>query len=278
MERKISKVMTGKLGSDGAGVKLVRVLDKETAVECDPFLLLDSFDSRNYDDYREGFPVHPHRGIETITYISSGSVIHEDTLGNKKKVGDKQIQWMSSGSGIEHSEYFEEVDLLRGAQIWLNIPAKEKMSTPTYREVTRDEVISIDYKGANIDLYAGSFEDKKGVQGGHLPLDLYSIKINPGEKIAFPAKEGNTLLLFSLQGDYKVAGQELLEKACVKTTDGDSVEIEAVSEENELLWLSAPPLKELIAWGGPIVMSTAEDLLEAFKELRDDTFIKENFK
>lgn len=274
MERKVLKEVKGSWTVDGAGVKLVRVLEKSTAVEFDPFLMLDSFDSDNYDDYKAGFPMHPHRGIETFTYLSEGAVIHEDSMGNKKEVVGPGVQWMTTGSGIMHSETFDEQERLLGVQLWLNIPGAKKMTPPSYVEVDQKLMSETQIDSAKIRVYAGNLNDDESVKGQHLPMDFYAINLEKGKEVTIPAKEDYTTLLFSLKGDFNIAGTEISEKTCVNTSEGTEVKVEALSEDNELLWFAAPPINELIAWGGPIVMSTKEDLKKAFEELSNGTFLK----
>ncbi len=274
MEREVLKEVRGSWTVDGAGVKLVRVLEKSTAVEFDPFLMLDSFDSENYDDYKAGFPMHPHRGIETVTYLSEGAVIHEDSMGNKKEVVGPGVQWMNTGSGIMHSEMFDEQERLLGVQLWLNIPAAEKMTNPSYIEVGADLMSETAIGAANIRVYAGSLNEAESVKGEHLPLDFYAIELEKNKETVIPTKKGYTTLLFSLKGNFNIAGTEIPEKTCVNTSDGTEIKVEALCDDNELLWFAAPPTREMIAWGGPIVMSTKEDLKLAFEELSNGTFLK----
>src|SRR5699024_2133580 len=135
MERKVKSKVTGFRTQDGAGVKLVRVLGNATVEEFDPILMLDSFDSTNPDDYTAGFPLHPHRGIETISYLYRGQMVHKDTLGNEASIGDGEVQWMNAGSGIQHEEQIPESDRVLGVQLWLNLPQSQKMSQPSYHSI-----------------------------------------------------------------------------------------------------------------------------------------------
>ena len=143
MKRTVKSQVRGFRTVDGAGVSLVRVLGHETTQEFDPILMLDSFDSVNPDEYTAGFPIHPHRGIETISYLYRGKMVHKDSLGNEDAIGDGEVQWMNSGSGIMHEEQVPAADRLLGVQLWLNLPAKDKMSQPSYHRISRDDIEEI---------------------------------------------------------------------------------------------------------------------------------------
>lgn len=274
MKAKILERVKGINTSDGAGVKLIRVLSNNTVESYDPFLMLDSFDSTNYDDYKAGFPMHPHRGIETITYLSAGHVTHRDSLGNKKTIGPKSIQWMTAGSGILHSEFFDEEARLLGLQLWLNLPKQDKMASPSYNEVLPEDISVVNREGANIRVYSGSLEDAKSDQAKCNPLDFYAIDLNGSVTIS--PKEGYTVNLFTLIGDIKVSGETVEEKTSVRLSEGD-VKLESDGEV-EVIWMASPPLKEPVAWGGPIVMNTREEVNHAFQELSKGIFLKEGIR
>ena len=274
MKAKILERVKGINTSDGAGVKLVRVLSNKTVESYDPFLMLDSFDSTNYDDYKAGFPMHPHRGIETITYLSAGHVTHRDSLGNEKTIGPKSIQWMTAGSGILHSEFFDEEDRLLGLQLWLNLPRHNKMTSPSYNEVLPEDISVVNREGAKIRVYSGSLENAKSDQAKYNPLDFHAIDLNGSVTIS--PKEGYTVNLFTLIGDIKVNGETVEEKTSVRLSEGD-VTLESDGEA-EVVWMASPPLKEPVVWGGPIVMNTREELNHAFQELSKGTFLKESIQ
>lgn len=173
MERKITKTVQGYRTRDGAGVSLVRVLGKDTVEEFDPILMLDSFDSTNPEDYIKGFPMHPHRGIETISYLYKGKMIHRDTLGNEDAITSGEVQWMNSGSGIEHEEMIPESDRLLGVQLWLNLPSSEKMSKPSYHRINFEDIKELDIEGGKLRLLAGQYGEHHGYKGEHLPFNYY---------------------------------------------------------------------------------------------------------
>lgn len=185
MLRHVANVVKGYRTQDGAGVSLVRVLGDQTARDFDPFLMLDSFDSTNPDDYTAGFPLHPHRGIETVSYLREGAMHHRDTMGFEDTVTSGEVQWMCAGSGVEHEETIPAARRLLGVQLWLNLPAAEKMAQPTYHAVKRDDIESVPLDGAVLRLLAGRYVDENGKShqgfvGSHLPLDYYELTVEAG--------------------------------------------------------------------------------------------------
>ena len=179
MTRKVKTKVKGFNTRDGAGVNLVRVLGRDTAKEFDPILMLDSFDSTDPEDYRAGFPMHPHRGIETISYLSRGNMVHRDSLGNEEAITDGEVQWMNSGSGIMHEEMIPDSERLLGVQMWLNLPSNEKMSKPSYNSIKVSDIEEIEIDGGKLRLLAGCYNDRQGYKGDHLPLNYYDIPLEP---------------------------------------------------------------------------------------------------
>jgi redox-sensitive bicupin YhaK (pirin superfamily) len=274
MERKITNKVTGYTTHDGAGVKLVRVLGRRTSKDYDPFLMLDSFDSKNPLDYSPGFPLHPHRGIETITYLSTGEIAHQDSIGNKGVIRDGEVQWMTAGSGIMHEEMPRPVRHMLGVQVWLNLPQKDKMTAPAYNALGKDEIIDIPVEGGKLRLISGSFREHEGFQGKYVPANFYSIQLDANASLTLDVPNSYSVILFTLRGDALIAGEPVEEKTAVATSEGKTLTVAAADESIELLFLSAPRLNEDIAWGGPIVMNTEEELQKAFSELRQGNFIK----
>lgn len=273
--RTIARVVTGKPAVDGAGVKLTRVLGGETIEDFDPFLMLDSFDSSNPADYLRGFPTHPHRGIETITYLVDGELAHEDSLGNKGLIIPGASQWMTAGSGILHQEMPQEAERLLGLQLWLNLPAAEKMTDPKYFDIHPENVGVAENSCATVRVISGSYEGVNGAKPHHIQATLLDVSLKEGQSIEIPVKEDETVFIFSLLGDVMVTGEIFQEKTALLLKDGNQVEVSALPGETARFFLaSAPALHEPIAWGGPIVMNTREELQLAFDELRAGTFIK----
>ena len=276
MERKIVEKVTGFRTKDGAGVSLVRVLGTETVKTFDPILMLDSFDSINPDDYTAGFPLHPHRGIETISLIVKGNMVHKDSLGNQDAISDREVQWMTAGSGILHEEMLPASERMLGVQLWLNMPAKDKMAKPAYQSIKRDKIEEIPIQGGTLRLVSGSYQGHTGFKGHYLPLDYYDIVLDSNQKFTIDTKMDQSVMVFLLTGNAKIAGELVKEKTAVKLSQGTSLTIESQDCEIEILFMSSEPLGESVAWGGPIVMNTQEELNTAFRELRDGTFLKDS--
>jgi redox-sensitive bicupin YhaK (pirin superfamily) len=275
MKRTITDKVTGFRTQDGAGVSLVRVLGKNTVEVFDPILLLDSFDSENPEEYTAGFPLHPHRGIETISWIVKGNMVHRDSLGNEDGISDGEVQWMTAGSGIMHEEKLPASERMLGVQLWLNMPGKDKMSSPEYHSIKKDEIKAIPLEGGVLRLISGAYKEHKGFRGKYLPLDYYDISLQPGAKCAIEMDRNKSVMVFLLLGAAKIAGEIVAEKTAVKLSDGDSVDLEALGERAEILFVSSDKLEEPVSWGGPIVMNTRAELQQAFDELNDGTFLKE---
>ena len=274
MDRKIVKQVRGFRTQDGAGVNLVRVLGHGTVQEYDPILMLDSFDSTNPDDYTAGFPMHPHRGIETISYVYRGRMTHKDSLGNEDTIGDGEVQWMTAGSGILHEEKLPTSERLLGLQLWLNLPAKEKMVMPAYRSIKNADIEEIKLENGKLRLLAGIYENRKGYIGKYLPLDYYDIQLEPNASINIDTKRENSVMVFTLLGDAYIGGNLVNEKTAVKLSEGDRVEIKATDKSIQALFISSTSLREPVAWGGPIVMNTKEELNKAYEELNNGTFLR----
>ncbi len=278
MERRIKQRIQGFKTRDGAGVNLVRVLNDRTVKDYDPFLLLDSFDSTNPDDYTAGFPMHPHRGIETISYVYRGKMTHRDSLGNEDTISDGEVQWMTAGSGILHEEQLPASERMLGVQLWLNLPAKDKMVPPAYRAIKNSEIEEIALDNGKLRLLAGEFEGRKGFISKYLPLDYYDVHLNPNASIQINSDKERSITVFTLLGDAYIGGELVMEKTAVKLTAGDYVEIKATDKKAQVLYISSTILEEPIEWGGPIVMNTREELIKAFDDLKNGTFLKNNIK
>ena len=274
MKRTVKSVVRGRRTIDGAGVSLVRVLGGDTAEDFDPILMLDSFDSTNPEDYTAGFPMHPHRGIETISYVYRGFMTHKDSLGNEDTIGDGEVQWMTAGSGILHEEKLPAAKRMLGVQLWLNMPAKDKMAPPAYHSIKNAEIEEFSLENGKLRLLAGEYAGRKGHMGKYLPLDYYDIHLNPGASTMIDTAAENSVMLFTLLGDAYIGDELVKEKTAVKLTTGDQVKIMATDISAQILFVSSQMLAEPIAWGGPIVMNTKEELNKAFDDLKQGTFIQ----
>lgn len=274
MERKVIYQVKGSPAVDGAGVHLVRVLGPDTVKEFDPVLMLDSFDSTNPPDYTAGFPMHPHRGIETISYVSSGQMMHRDSLGHSDTISSGEVQWMTAGSGILHEELLPAAERLLGVQLWLNLPAKEKMTSPRYHSIKNAEIPEIPLKGGMLRLLAGKYQEQSGFSRTHLPFDYYDIHLNAGSEITLTTESDRSVMLFTLTGKIMIGETVVEEKTAAKLSSGTSVSIKSLQEPAQVLFMSSEALNEPVAWGGPVVMNTREELQEAWKELENDTFVR----
>lgn len=275
MKRKILNRTQGFRTKDGAGVSLVRVLSRNTTKEYDPILMLDSFDSVDSDDYIKGFPMHPHRGIETITYLREGTMTHKDSMGNEDTITDNEVQWMTAGSGIMHEEMPQPSKRMLGVQLWLNLLSNDKMVRPHYQSLRGDDLKIVEEDFARVKVISGEYKGTKGYAPKYLPLDFYEIEIKKDEEFTIDTKDDQQVILFTLIGDIEVECDVVSEKTAVTTTDGDKLTIKAKDEDVIVLFLQSIPTNEPIAWAGPIVMNTNEDLRQASLDLRNGTFIKE---
>ncbi len=271
--RRVEQTVRGRQTVDGAGVRLTRVLSQGETRAFDPFLMLDSFDSRDPADYLAGFPMHPHRGIETVTYLLEGRIEHEDSLGNRGEIRAGEAQWMCSGSGILHQEMPKAALRMLGFQLWLNLPAVEKMCAPTYLSITREMIPVAEADGAKVHVLSGGFGGAQGVRPGHIPARILDVELQPGGLITLATDPQDTAFVFLLEGEGTVGGTAVPRKAAALLGRGGELTLGS-AEGARMVVFSAPPLREPIAWGGPIVMNTQRELETAFDELQRGTFIK----
>lgn len=268
-------MVRGQRAVDGAGVRLVRVLGYRDVTDFDPFLMLDSFDSQDPADYVAGFPMHPHRGIETVTYLIAGRIDHEDSLGNKGSIRAGESQWMTAGSGILHQEMPQPARRMLGFQLWLNLPRAEKMTDPAYLSITEEMIPVVRRDKASVRVLSGQFEGAVGVTPRHIPAAVFDVTLEAGGTITLPTAPEETVFVFLIQGDGVVGGREVPEKTAVLFGEGESAAVSAKPDSDlRFIFFSGKPLGEPVAWGGPIVMNTREELEHAFDELRQGTFIK----
>ncbi|HTP54627.1 MAG TPA: pirin family protein [Thermoplasmata archaeon] len=266
---------------EGAGVHLRRSFSNNEVPLFDPFLLLDRFGSANPEEYMAGFPWHPHRGIETVTYVLDGRVEHGDTLGNAGVIGPGDVQWMNSGSGIVHQEMPKRSDNpnLAGFQLWVNLPAREKMSVPAYRGLGATDIpeVPTDAGGA-VKVVAGSFGRLEGPVRG-IPVDpsYFDVRLAAGERFSWSPHAGHTVFAHGIEGHGAFAGTDSRSVASGETVlfgEGGGVEASAGPDGWRFLLVSGRPLHEPVAWYGPIVMNTRSELADAARELRSGEFIK----
>ncbi len=275
VERKAEKILESRLTLEGAGVKLRRVLGNGKSSTLDPFLLLDHFGSANPEDYLKGFPWHPHRGMETVTYMWAGEVEHGDSLGNKGMIRSGDVQWMTSGSGIIHQEMPQKFDgILQGFQLWVNLPAKRKMTAPRYRGITRDQIPTVEQNGAKIKIIAGRIDGTEGpVRDLSIKVEYFDVELAPGGTFEHHTRETLTAFAYVVEGSLDLQGSPIKSGQCVVFGKGDLVKV-STTKRARFLFATGEPLNEPVAWRGPIVMNTEEELDRAFEELREGTFVK----
>ena len=297
--RPVKKIIQSKPTMEGAGVHLRRAFGFGDTKEFDPFLLLDDFRNDNPDEYKAGFPWHPHRGIETITYVLAGEVDHGDSLGNKGVLGAGDVQWMTAGSGIMHQEMprGDAQGRMHGFQLWANLPRSLKMTAPRYQDIKAKDVPEIiDDDGTKVRVVTGDFWGKKGpVEGVAADPRYLDISVPPGKKKTFKVEVDRHAFAYIFAGsgafasaskpfgvltEKQVGGEEVTlreqtgNRSLIVFDRGDEVTVQAGEEGIRFLLVSGKPIEEPVAWYGPIVMNTEGELRQAVSELRDGTFIR----
>ncbi len=275
--RSVERVLAGQATSDGAGVKLTRVLTQPLQRRLDPFLMLDAFGSDQADDYIAGFPDHPHRGFETISYMIAGRMRHRDSAGHEGLLQNGGVQWMTAGSGVIHSEIPEqEQGAMEGFQLWLNLPARDKMRAPWYRDFTAEELARLSTPdGVTVTVIAG---ESHGVTGavtreGTEPLYL-DLHMPQGSHFVQPLPAQHNAFVYVYRGAVSIAGQAVpMQRMAILKNDAgsDGIHIEA-SEDAKLLLIAGRPLQEPIAQYGPFVMNTQEEVFQAVRDFQSGRF------
>jgi quercetin 2,3-dioxygenase len=297
--RPVKRIVASKPTIEGAGVHLRRAFGFGDTTEFDPFLLLDDFRNDRPDEYRAGFPWHPHRGIETITYVLAGNVEHGDSLGNRGNLGAGDVQWMTAGRGILHQEMpqGDEKGRMHGFQLWANLPSSLKMTAPRYQDIKAGEVPEvIDDDGTRVRVVCGDFWGKRGpVEGVAADPRYLDIFVPPGRRktLAVELERHAFAYVFEGSGSFRAASEpfgvltektdglnEILvreqtgNRSLVLFDSGDEVTVQAGDEGIRFILVSGKPIKEPVAWHGPIVMNSQAELQQAFSELRQGTFIR----
>jgi len=275
--RNISRILTGKPTMEGAGVRLNRVFGYNEVPQFDPFLMMDDFGSTDPADYMPGFPWHPHRGIETVTYLIEGIVEHGDSIGNKGTIGPGDAQWMTAGGGIIHQEMPQESpsERLRGIQLWVNLPANEKMGTPRYQDIPSGSIPEVVKDGVRVRVVTGDYHGTVGPVTGVATNPTYlDVHLSSSSSFEYNVGPEDTVVLYFLDGSADISGTAVEAGQCALLDNGDPlVRIES-SSGCRFIFISGAPLNEPIAWGGPIVMNTREEVAKAFEEYRNGTFVK----
>jgi redox-sensitive bicupin YhaK (pirin superfamily) len=297
--RPVKRIVQSKPTIEGAGVKLRRAFGFGDTAETDPFLLLDDFRNDRPQDYRAGFPWHPHRGIETITYVLAGSVEHGDSLGNRGTLGAGDIQWMTAGRGIMHQEMpqGDAQGRMHGFQLWANLPSSLKMTAPRYQDVKAVEIPEVvDDDGVRVRVVCGEFWGKKGPVDGVVADPRYlDVSVPAGQRKRLRVEVERHAFAYIFEGDGRFAysskplgvlaekqgdGEELLvrepvsDRSLVLFDRGDEIDVQAGERGIRFLLVSGKPIEEPVAWYGPIVMNTRAELEQAIAELRNGSFIR----
>ncbi len=274
--RPIAQKMRGMHASDGAGVRLTRMIGTPQLDQLDPFLLFDVFHSDDPNDYIAGFPDHPHRGFETVTYMLAGNMRHRDSVGNEGVIRPGGVQWMTAARGIVHSEMPEQQDgLLWGTQLWVNLPASDKMGEPAYHEFDRQAIPVVERAGGvRIAVVAGSTSDgTTGPVRGRPTEPLYfDIGLPAGGRLTEPVPPTHHAFLYVIEGEVAVGGEDVSVGYLAVLGEGDRVEIEGRAGSNRVLLIAGRALDEPVARSGPFVMNTRDELLEAYRDFQSGRF------
>ena len=274
-QRSVKQVITGMPATDGAGVELVRVIGQPKLMDLDPFLLLDAFRSDNPDDYIAGFPSHPHRGFETVTYLLDGRMRHKDNAGNEGVIEPGGIQWMTAGKGIVHSEMPEQQNgNLEGFQLWINLPASHKMMEPGYQEHDVGEIPVEHRSGTEIRVITGSTsQGTRGPVTQALTDPLYfDVRLNADTEFKETLPETHNAFVYLIKGSVNIAGTELVRDQLAVLNKGDSINLTSGGDSAQFLLIAGKPLGEPVVRGGPFVMNTREELQQAFMDYESGRF------
>ncbi len=268
--RKIQQVIQGQPASDGAGVKLIRSLGSANHLRADPFLMLDAFSSENPDDYVAGFPSHPHRGFETVTYLLDGHMLHEDHLGNKGNLKSGGVQWMTAGRGIIHSEMpQQENGRMRGFQLWINLPAKEKMKPAGYRDIQAAEIPEVALEFGSVKVISGNYGDAVApVQGGSTDPIYWDVAL-PAGKTFTQRIEGKTVYVYPFEGDVEIEDRVLKTHQGAVLGSGDTLSVKAGADGGRFLVLAAKPIGEPVVQYGRFVMNTRQEIEQAIRDYQN---------
>ena len=278
--RRIKLTLKSRSTLEGAGVRLKRAFGYNETPLFDPFLLLDHFGSDNPNDYLAGFPWHPHRGIETITYMLQGEIEHEDSLGNRGVIQNGDVQWMTAGNGIIHQEMPKRYEgKMEGFQLWANLPASHKMMDPRYRDVKKEQIPEVVFENdVKVKVVCGEINGIKGpVQDIITEPEYLDVTVPPDTQFTHLVKKGHKVFAYVIEGEgYFDSEKDQLKRTqdLVIYQDGDLLQINSLHKSLRFLLISGKPIGEPIAWRGPIVMNTNEELMVAFEEYRNGTFIK----
>jgi redox-sensitive bicupin YhaK (pirin superfamily) len=272
--RQVERVVRGHAASDGAGVRLNRVIGNPDLPELDPFLLLDEFRSDSAADYLAGFPDHPHRGFETVTYMLAGRMRHGDNKGNTGLLVPGSVQWMTAGRGIVHSEMPEQENgLMQGFQLWVNLPARDKMTTPRYQDIAPDRIPEVACGGSLVRVIAGTFAGVPGPVQAEATRPLYlDVRMEAGGAVDVPVPADHNAFAYVYEGKARIGSREIPAGELAVLTRGDEVSAVALDQGARLILVAGKPLEEPVARYGPFVMNTPEEIHQAVRDFSAGRF------
>lgn len=267
--RSIQKVIQGVQTTDGAGVNLTRIIGGMELNMLDPFLLLDEFGSDNPKDYIAGFPPHPHRGFETITYMLNGKFRHKDSAGNEGYLTDGSVQWMTAGRGVIHSEMPEQTEgLVRGFQLWLNLPKEKKMIEPAYNDISAERIPKVDFEGGRARIISGKFLGISGPGKPHTGMLYYDIVLDLSTHFTMPIDNGWNAFIYIYEGSLQLDREVNKGHLIVLDQEGE-LDLTAGQKGAKFIVVAGEPLNEPVARGGPFVMNSKGEVLKAFEDYQD---------
>lgn len=278
-DREIRRIIDAMPSSDGAGVRLKRSLGQSPFARMDPFLMLDEFRSDEAADYIGGFPSHPHRGFETVTYMLAGAMEHKDSLGNTGLLKAGDVQWMTAARGIVHSEMpQQEQGLMHGFQLWINLPASEKMKTPRYQDIPSARITEVNEPGLALRVIAGEIErsgerHQGPVSGISTEPTYLDVKLDPDTTFEQTTRAGHSAVMYLFEGTLEVGGKALAAGQAALLSEGDRLKAQAGPEGARFLLLTARPINEPVVQHGPFVMNTREEIEQAVRDYQYGTFV-----
>ena len=264
--RKVEKIIKGIQTTDGAGVNLTRIIGSPELNMLDPFLLLDEFGSANPNDYIAGFPSHPHRGFETITYMLNGKFRHQDSAGNEGVLTDGSVQWMTAGRGVIHSEMPEQTEgLVRGFQLWMNLPKKLKMINPAYNDIPAERIPKLSFNGGNAKIIAGTYQGIEGPGKPHTGMLYHDIYLQPNIDFEIFIENGWNAFIYVYEGSI-IIDQKVYKTQMAILEQTGNLKLNAGKDGAQYILVAGEPINEPVARGGPFVMNTRGEILQAFDD------------
>ncbi|EAR61024.1 pirin family protein [Neptuniibacter caesariensis] len=279
-QREVRRVIAAVDSTDGAGVKLKRSVGRNPSSRIDPFLMLDAFSSDDPDDYIAGFPPHPHRGFETVTYMLDGHMIHRDHMGNEGDLRSGGVQWMTAGRGVIHEERPQQVDgLMRGFQLWINLPSSEKMQPAAYQNIEPEQVPSVMGTGYEIKVIAGQLEidghvTEGPVQTSSTEASYFDLLLTSDSQVSIPLNKHHSVVVYVFEGSVAIGNDKVETHSAVELSPGDEVQVKSLNNVSaRVLLLSGRPINEPVAQYGPFVMNTMEEVEQAISDYQENRLV-----